>query len=103
MEFNDIEFYEHEKYGIGRHLRGRWVGKTTLELMWRHASASMHKVDWSELQTTESLYGNAEWRDVKFGRRYSLGRCLRFFADEGVLPITLANKGKKGKRKYKRT
>lgn len=102
MKFEEIDFYKREGYGIGHHARGCWVGKKTFEIMWERASVSVHQVDWSELQTAETLYGKNEWRDVKFGRRFTLGRCLRFFEDNDILPIETANKGKKGKRKYRR-
>lgn len=102
MKVNDINFYEREGYGIGLHVRGCWVGKLTFEIMWHRASISVHQVDWPELQTTESLYGKKDWRDVEFKRRLSLGRCLRFFSDHEMLPIEIANPTKKGKRKYRR-
>ena len=100
MQFHEIHFYEREGYGVGRHVRGCWVGKSSLEIMWQHASIAISQLNLSEQQTTETLFGKTEWRDVEFKRRLSLGRCLRFFVDNNMLPIKIANEGKKGKRKY---
>ena len=105
MFFENIAFYERggsDKPGLGQHLRGYWVGKKWFEIAWTNASVEFSKLDWAKPQTTESLCGEACWKANGFGNRLRLGRCIRYFADEGILPIQVANPGKKGKRKYSR-
>ena len=105
MKFEDIDYYECIRFGktaIGQHLHGYWVSKSDFKLMWQYASVAMHQVDWSVPQSAETLYGKARWLDLKVGKRIALGRCLKYFAENDVLPVRVANPKKKGKRKYAR-
>lgn len=105
MKFEDIAFYERtgsDKPGFGRHLRGYWVDKKWFEVAWTNASVNFHKLDWTKEQTTETICGEACWKTSGLGTHLKLGRCVRYFADEGMLPIRVANPGKKGKKKYTR-
>lgn len=106
MQFNDINFTEGDgRYGSSRGLRirGYWVSKDLFDLMWQSASSTMPNLDWSKPQTVVTLFGDQEeWISYPFGARIALGRCLKYFVDHDVLPIRLANEGKKGTRKYVR-
>ena len=106
MQFSDINFIEHGgKYGAQKGLRigGYWVSKDLFDLMWLRAGQTLPKLDWSKSQTAESSFGDSEkWQSHKVGARIALGRCLKFFADQDMLPIQVKNENKKGPRKYGR-
>ncbi|HWI82693.1 hypothetical protein [Ramlibacter sp.] len=82
-------------------LSGRyWVEQGYFELAWRLVWAHFRRVDWSRKQTAESLCNDPDWKDRRRGDRLKLGRCIKYFADNGLLPIWVCNPGKSGKRKY---
>lgn len=106
MKFKDIKFHNRNESGepdFGRYLHGYWVPKSDFERMWRAAIVELPKLDWSKLQCAETLYGTERWLAHKVGKRIALGRCLKFFADNNMLPIQVANRRKGGKRKYEHT
>ena len=105
MKFEVIAFYEEAgsgKHELGLHLKGRWVPKKNFQTVWTGALEEIPKLDWTHLQTAETISGVPNWKKLPVGYRISLGRCLKFFVDEGMLPLRIANPGKKGTRKYAR-
>lgn len=104
MNFDDINFGQRGgtyKPGLGYLLPGGyWVKKKYFEVAWKNASENLHKLDWKFSQTAESLCGKPCWLMQSFGERIALGRCIKYFVDHEMLPLRLANPGKKGKRKY---
>lgn len=85
----------------GLTLGGRyWVEKGYFELAWELVWAHFGSVNWSRKQTAESLCNDPDWHDRRIGERLKLGRCIKYFADTGLLPIWVCNPGKSGKRKY---
>jgi hypothetical protein len=69
--------------------------------MWFHAAESLPKLDRSRKQTAVDVFGDkACWLSYRIGVRISLGRCLKYFAHQEMLPIREANPGKKGPRRY---
>lgn len=106
MQFSDINFtVRSDLYGSrkGLDIRGYWVSKDLVDLMWLRAPQVLPNLDWSKPQTVVSIFGDREeWRSYSFGARIALGRCLKYFADHEMLPIQVNNPGKKGTRKYGR-
>jgi len=106
MKYSDINFTEHNFYYgtlLGFPIRGYWVTKDLFVLMWRKATEEIPKLDWSKQHTVVTIFGDdEEWQQLSFGQRIALGRCLKYFADQGMLPIRVANPTKKGTRKYVR-
>lgn len=104
MRLEDIKFYGRSrgtKTEVGLVLSGRyWVQKTCFDLAWTLASAGCRTVDWRKVQTAETLCDDPIWGECTVSARRKLGRCIKFFADSAMLPIKVANPGKKGKRKY---
>ncbi len=104
MQFSDIIFTKHGgRYGSskGLHIRGRWVTKDLVDLMWLYAPQVIPTLDWSKPHSVVTIFGDREeWLSYPVGARIALGRCLKYFADHDMLPIRLANEGKKGPRKY---
>jgi hypothetical protein len=97
--------YERRKSGTtaqpGLTLSGRyWVEKGYFELAWDLVWAHFHSVNWSRKQTAERLCNDPDWKKRPRGQRLKLGRCIKYFATEGLLPIWECNPGKSGMRKY---
>ena len=107
MKFEDIKFDERSgsaKSGPGLLLPGGyWVLKKYFEMAWTQVRANASGLDWRAQQTAESLLGETFWKPHKCGQRISLGRCVKYFVDQKMLPMRVANPGKKGKRKYAHT
>lgn len=104
MKFENIKFCDRSR---GSHTEvglalpgGYWVQKTFFDLAWKLASAGLRIVNWRVPQTAETLCNDPTWKERKVGARLKLGRCIKCFADSGMLLIKVANPGKKGKRKY---
>ena len=106
MQFSDINFtVRSDLYGSrkGLDIRGYWVSKNLVDLMWLRAQQVLPTLDWSKPQTVVSIFGDfEEWKSNSFGARIALGRCLKFYVDHDMLPIQITNKNKKGTRKYGR-
>ena len=107
LRYHNIPFDQRDSISGPRHglyLPGNyWVPKRYFDLMWQAANANWETLNWSEKQSAESIFGGKDkWLAHKVGGRIALGRCLKYFADNLLLPIAVANPGKKGKRFYKR-
>ena len=106
MQFSDIKFLEHNwryESSVGLYIRGYWVPKSLIDLMWASAVESLPTLDWSRKQGVVTIFGNKKnWVSLSIGVRIALGRCLKYFVAQGMLPISEANPGKKGPRKYVR-
>ena len=104
MKFNEINFCESDKPnkpGLGLFLPGHyWVAKKYFELVWRYAALEIPKLDWSQEQCAETIFGKARWKEFDFWEQIRLGRCVKYFVTREMLPLRLANPRKKGKRKY---
>jgi hypothetical protein len=106
MIFEDIAFYqqsgskENSEYGL--HLKGYWVQKIFFEEAWMQAQLNIPKLKWDKPQTVVAICGDKNWKSRKVGVRIRIGRCLKYFVGEGMLPLCIANPNKKGSRKYSR-
>lgn len=80
----------------GRYLIAQYHFKEVWELFWR----SVGNLDPARKHTTVALCNDPTWYDRPRGQRIALGRCIKYLAIQGVLPITPANLGKSGPRKY---
>ena len=106
MDIKDISFENH----ISRHWDGLalltsgryWVPKSDVLLAWKHFSNAVLPVDDQTQVDAQMLFGEPEavWKAMKVGKRIALGRCLKYFVDHEMLPLKVANPGKRGKKKY---
>ena len=106
MEFSDISFTEHGgRYGSTLGFLapgGYFVFMRTAKLMLQRANEELPKLDWSQQQTAETIFGGkVRWLAHNVGARIALGRSLKYFADHEMLPLEVANPRKRGKRKYR--
>lgn len=103
---NEINFTEHG--GIhGKQLGvfmpgGYWVPKNEVILAWDVATAEQQGIDWAEKVCAETFMHPEIWRQFSKAMKFRLGRCIKYFCDHEMLPIEVANPGKKGKRFYRR-
>jgi hypothetical protein len=79
---------------------GKWVAKCHFEETWTLFWRSVGLLDSGRKYLAKSLCNDPSWEDRPRGQRIAFGRCIKYFATHRVLPITLANPGKKGSRKY---
>lgn len=104
MRFEDIDFQERsgsKAPGLGLLLPGNyWVHKSHFDEAWKLIHAANPALDWQGEQIAETLCADPDWKYRKCGIRIKLGRCVKYFVDQGMLPLKVANPGKKGKRKY---
>ena len=101
-----INFIEHGgMHGkrLGLFMPGAyWVPKNEVVLAWEIANANLHEIDWAEKVCTETILNPAIWLQFSRPMKHRLGRCLKYFCVHNMLPIVVANPGKKGKRFYKK-
>lgn len=71
------------------------VRKSHFEEVWNLFWASVHLHKTRRKHTTKELCKDPRWEERPRGRRIAFGRCMKYFYDHGVLPITLANPHKK--------
>lgn len=106
MNFSDIKFYErsgNKAPGLGLRLRGYWVYKIHVELAWKLLLAANPALQWQGEHTTVTLCNDPDWQYRKAGIQHNIGRCIRFFTENGLLPLRISNPGKGGSRKYRPT
>ena len=106
MDFSEIEFSESgrkDRPGLGLTVSGRyWVAKTTFQLAWDLLWAEHERWNLQQKQCAENLCGSVAWRNYgDRSRCLSLGRAIKYFVNNGMLPWEEINKGKKGKRWYR--
>lgn len=81
---------------------GVWVAQEILELALQNAKSRLQDIDWRKKVCSATFFDPAEWKHFRFGKQLALGRCIKFFSVNGILPIEVANPDKKGKRFYRR-
>ena len=104
MESLNINFIKRQGcYGSseGLNIRGYFVSRSLVELMWAQAAKSLPTLDWSRKQDVRTVFGDKDlWLSQRIRVRIDLGRCLKYFVDQHMLPMREANPGKKGPRRY---
>lgn len=84
----------------GKRLGWHWIYRTLFTKCWDNFQASLERVDWTKKQTAQSLYNVPDWRNMKFGTRIAIGRVLRYFVDNGWLPLVVLNPNASGTKHY---
>jgi len=106
MKFEDLYFGESgrvDRPGLGIWLPGRyWGHKKWFERAWTLIHTEWSNLDWTVPQTAETLCNSKNWHSYDVPERIKLGRCIKYFVSNQMLPLKVANPKKKGKRKYLR-
>ena len=104
MEFEDIEYEERMgRYGpyFGLYMPGRyWVGKKYIEAAWIQVNQGLPLPGCRDKHTARMMCGDEFWLKYEFPEQLKLGRCVKFYVVNEMLPLRLANKGKGGSRQY---
>ncbi len=99
-----LPFEQHSEAGstyMACKLSGRyWIPQNHFKAVWVLFWCNVGDLDPARKHTTVALCNDPTWYDRPRGQRIALGRCIKYLAAKGVLPITLANPGKTGPRKY---
>ena len=100
-----IRFDEHGgKFGKqrGMYMPGKfWVPEADFNLAWEIAKAHLPSIDWTKKVSSETFFTTEIWHQFWGINRFNFGRCIKYFSVHNMLPIEVANPGKKGKRFYK--
>jgi hypothetical protein len=93
IAFKRIQPARHPKGGLGFKMPGPrgWVTEKTLREAWTLFWRSVHKLERNRSHKAESLACAADWNSRPHGERQAMGRCFKYFALQGILPITLVN------------
>ena len=105
MDFGTFNFYERDKgYGreLGLKIRGCWVTKSTFELAAKLIEANQHLLTWEKPLESRDICRHQDWDSWRFSLRHNIGRCVRYFSEEGMLPMWIVNPDKGGPRRYMR-
>jgi hypothetical protein len=103
--FSSIQYQTSDRpsrcgHGRGRYLGIPWVFKWIFQETWDQACANLALVDWSQKQCTKTLFDPEKWAKLSCGVQQACGRCLRYFADNGMLPIYVMNPTASGTKYY---
>lgn len=108
MTFEDIKFVRRGgslAVDLGLYLPGPfWVYHHTVLEAWVQARTSLPTLNRLADFKTKMLWDERVWNSFPSGKQLALGRCIRYFADNDMLPYQLLNPGKKtGTKRYRRT
>ncbi len=102
---NDINFIEHGgRYGkqLGLFTLGHyWVGRSEMVLAWEIFHSHLSCIDWSKKVCSETFFTTEIWHQFPKLTLFQFGRCFKYFCVHEMLPIEVANPGKKGKLFFK--
>lgn len=79
---------------------GYWVSRALIAESFRMFWRCVPKLKPTRKHTARQMCSDPGWAERPRGQRLAIGRCFKYFEVHGVLPITLANPGKRGTRKY---
>ena len=106
-KLKSYKFCNHDwKYGqtIGWFMPGEFfVPLEDIKMALSNALMHIDGIDWTQKVAASAFFDKEDWEGFVFGKRLALGRCIKFFCDEGLLPIKVTNPGKKGRRYYERS
>lgn len=82
---------------LGPHFVFKWI---FLEA-WNHISANIATANRSKFYKTESLFNDADvWAGFEIPIRIAIGRCLKYFVDNNMLPLFCVNPHATGAKLY---
>lgn len=85
---------------VGKKLSSHWVFKSVFLASWQRICQGIETADWGKRQTAKSLYNDVTWPKMSVGLRIAIGRCLRYFVDNGMLPLYVVNPQSTGTKFY---
>lgn len=101
LALESIRLQNHPGGGYGVRMPGNyWVTETTMRRAWMLFWRSVASLDPYQTHSAKSLGGEETWSVRPRGERIAMGRCFKYFALKGVLPIVIVNPDAKYNFKY---
>lgn len=103
MNLNNLHFYERSnRYGteLGMRVRGYWVQKSTFEQAAKLIEQNQHLLTWEKPLESRDICRHPDWDTWLVSLRHNIGRCVRYFSEDGMLPLWIVNPEKGGPRRY---
>jgi hypothetical protein len=101
MALERIPLFRHPRGGFGFKPGGYWVTEATMRTAWKLFWRSADTLDNNGVHMAPDLACIADWDNRPRGWRIAMGRCYKYFAAHGVLPITILNPEAKYNFKYR--
>lgn len=88
----------------GLELSAHFVFKWVFQDAWKHFSASIVTADRCKLHTAKDLFNDpTAWAGLERPIQIAIGRCLMYFADNKMLPLSCTNRNSLGSKYYQVT
>lgn len=84
--------FDTETHDVMRLSNKSSVRRSTFELAWKLFWSNAYRLDPNRKHPVEALCSCAGWGTFSITQHRNIGRCIRYLAENGVLPITLAHK-----------
>jgi hypothetical protein len=84
----------------GKRLGSQWIFKSVFLTSWQRICKGIKTADWSKPKSAKSLYNDVTWPNMGIGLRIAIGRCLRHFVDNEMLPLRVINPKSTGTKFY---
>jgi len=91
LALEKIPLLRHPGGGFGIKPGGYWVKEATMRTAWELFWAGAATLDRYRIHSAQALACTPDWDNRPKGWRIAMGRCYKYFAVNGVLPITLVN------------
>jgi hypothetical protein len=101
MALEQIPLFRHANGGFGFKPGGYSVTEATMRTAWKQFWRGVDQLDKSGVHKAQGLACTSDWDNRPPGWRRAMGRCYKYFAVHGVLPITIANPEAKYNFKYR--
>jgi hypothetical protein len=102
MKIKDVHY---DVRGDGKYwlrINGYWVMKSTFLCAYAAIHENWDSIDWSLKQTAKSMVGNARWgAPEERGFVHALGRSVKYFMKNDMLPLPLEVARKRNGEPYK--
>lgn len=86
---------------IGMELGGHFVFRWIFQEAWKHISVGIVTADRCKFHTAKSLFNDADaWARFEKNESIAIGRCLRYFVDHGMMPLSVVNPNETGTKLY---
>lgn len=99
MNFEGLIYMRHG-HELGIKIRGYWVRKSTFEVTQKLLEKNLPLLTWEKPLQSRDICCHKDWDSWRVSLRHNIGRCVRHFSEEGMLPLRIVNPDKGGPRRY---
>ena len=102
MKIEAVKFVQRSDGQYWLLIKGRWVMKSTFLTAYAAILENWSNIDWKVRQTAKTMVGKAHWgAPAERGLIQAMGRCVRSFADNDMLPLQVVLARKRNGDPYK--